>query len=36
MRSSVGHGYAGIQKFNALMTIPKHVTIKTITKKYKK
>ena len=35
MRSSVGHGYAGIQKFNTLMNIPKRTTIKTITKKFK-
>ena len=31
----VGHGYAGIQKFNTLMNIPKRVTVKTITKKFK-
>ena len=36
MRSSVGHGYAGIQKFNTLMNIPKRITVKTITKKFKK
>ena len=36
MRSSVGHGYAGIQQFNTLMNIPKRVTVKTITKKFKK
>ena len=36
MRSSVGHGYAGIQKCNALMNIPKRITVKTITKKFKK
>ena len=36
MRSSVGHGYAGIQKFNTLMNIPKRMTVKTITKKFKK
>ena len=34
MRSSVGHGYAGIQKFNTLMNIPKRMTVKTITKKF--
>ena len=33
MRSSVGHGYAGIQKFNTLMNIPKRMTVKTVTKK---
>ena len=33
MRSSVGHGYTGIQRFNTLMNIPKRVTVKTITKK---
>ena len=33
MRSSVGHGYAGIQKLNTLMNIPKRVTVKTLTKK---
>ena len=36
MRSSVDHGYAGIQKFNTLMNIPKRITVKTITKKFKK
>ena len=36
MRSSVGYGYAGIQKFNTLANIPKQVTVKTITKKFKK
>ena len=36
MRSSVGHGYAGIQKFNTLMNIQKRVTAKTITKNFKK
>ena len=36
MRSSVGHGYAGIQKFNTLMNIPKRMTVKPITKKFKK
>ena len=36
MWSLVGHGYAGIQKFNTLMNIPKRVTVKTITKKFKK
>ena len=36
MQSSVGHDYAGIQKFNTLMNIPKWVTVKTITKKFKK
>ena len=30
MGSSLDHGYAGIQKFNTLMNIPKRVTIKTI------
>ena len=46
--SSVGHRYAGIQKFNTLMNILKRVktlktitktitkTVKTITKKFKK
>ena len=33
MRSSVGHGYAGIQIFNTLMNIPKRMTVKTVTKK---
>ena len=33
MRSSVGHGYAGIQKFNTLMNILKRMTVKTVTKK---
>ena len=36
MRSSVGHGYARIQKFNTLMNILKQVTVKTVTKKFKK
>ena len=36
MRSSVGHGYAGIQKYYTLMNIPKQVTVKAITKKFKK
>ena len=36
MRSSVSHGYVGIQKFNTLMNIPKRVTVKTKTKKFKK
>ena len=36
MRSSVGHGYAGIQKFNTLMNIPKRMIVKTVTKKLKK
>ena len=36
MRSSVDYGYAGIQKFNTLMNIPKRMTIKAITKKFKK
>ena len=36
MQSSVGHGYAGIQKFSTLMSIPKRMTVKTITKKFKK
>ena len=36
MWSSIGHGYAGIQKFNTLMNIPKRMTVKTITKKFKK
>ena len=36
MRSSVDHGNIGIQKFNTLMNIPKRVTVKTITKKFKK
>ena len=36
MRSLVGHDYAGIQKFNTLMNISKRVTVKTITKKFKK
>ena len=36
MRSSVGHGFTGIQKFNTLMNIPKRVTVKTITKEFKK
>ena len=36
MRSSVGHGYPGIQKFNTLMNILKRVTVKTVTKKFKK
>ena len=36
MRSSVGHGYAGIQKFNTLMNIQKRVTVKTKRKKFKK
>ena len=36
MRPSVGHVYAGIQKFNTLMNIPKRITVKTITKKFKK
>ena len=33
MRLLVGHGYAGIQKFNTLMNIPKQMNVKTITKK---
>ena len=33
MQSSVGHGYAGIQKFNTQMKIPKQVIV--ITKKFK-
>ena len=36
MWSSVGHGYAGIQKRNTLMNIPKRMTVKSITKKFKK
>ena len=36
IRSSVGHGYAGTQKFNTLMNIPKRATEKTIAKKFKK
>ena len=36
IRSSVGHGYAGIQKFNTLMNILKQMTVKNITKKFKK
>ena len=36
MQSSVGHGYAEIQKFNTLMNIPKQMTVKTITKTFKK
>ena len=36
MRSSVGRGYARIQKFNTLLNIPKQMTIKTITKMFKK
>ena len=35
MRSSVGHGYAGIEKFITIMNIPKRVNVKTITKKFK-
>ena len=33
MRSSVGRGYAGIEKFNTLVNIPKRVTVKTMRKK---
>ena len=36
MRSLVGQGYTGIQKFNTLINIPKRMTVKTITKKFKK
>ena len=36
MQSSVGHGYARVQKFNTLTNIPKRVTVKTITKNFKK
>ena len=36
MQSSVGHGYARIQKFNTLLNIPKQMTVKTITKTFKK
>ena len=36
MRSSVGHGYAGVQKFNTLMNIPERMNVKTITKKFRK
>ena len=36
MRSSVGHGYARIQKFNTLLNIPKQMTVKAITKTFKK
>ena len=32
MRSSVGHGYARIQKFNTLLNIPKQMTVKAIRK----
>ena len=34
--TSIGHGYAGIQKFNTLMTIPKLMTVKTIRRKFEK
>ena len=34
MRSSVGQGHAGIQKFNTLMNIPKRETVKAITKNF--
>ena len=33
---SLGHGYAGIEKFNTLMTIPKPMTVKAITKQFQK
>ena len=36
MRLLVGHGYAGIQKFNTVMNIPKEIAVKTIKKKFKK
>ena len=36
MQSSVGHCYAGTQKFNTLINIPKRVTAKTRTKNFKK
>ena len=36
MRSSVDHVYPGIQKFNTVMNIPKQVTVKAITRKFKK
>ena len=36
MRLSVGHGYAGISKFNTLMNILKQMTVKSITKKFLK
>ena len=36
MQSSVGHGHTGIQKLNTLMNISKRMTVKTITKKFKK
>ena len=36
MWSSIGHGYAGIQKFNTLMNITKPVAVKIITKMFKK
>ena len=32
MRSSVGHGYTRIQKFNTLLNIPRQMTVKTIIK----
>ena len=35
MMQSIGHGYAGIQKFNTLMNFPKPMTVKTI-KKFQK
>ena len=36
MRSSISHDYAGIQKFNTLMNIPKRMTKKIIAKKFGK
>ena len=33
---SIGHGYAGIQKFYTLMNIPKPMNVKTITQKFQK
>ena len=33
---SLGHGYAGTEKFNTLMNIPKPMTINNVTKQFQK
>ena len=34
MRSSLGHGYTGTQKFDTLMNFPKQMTVKAISKTF--